>query len=96
MKTHEVCATITPLNIKRKGFSDLTGAFPHKSIRGIVYVMVMYDYNRNIILIEPIKKGRQQPSTINSSTSTKSSKKKVANQKFTLLTTGVLVTSNNL
>ena len=22
--THEICATITPLNIKRKGFSDLT------------------------------------------------------------------------
>ena len=54
-KTHELCATITPLNPKRKGFSDLTGALPHNSRRGNLYVMVLYDYDRNKILSEPIK-----------------------------------------
>ena len=52
---HELCATIIPFNIKRKGFSDLTGALPHKSSRGKFYVMVMYDYGSNEILAEPIK-----------------------------------------
>ena len=28
--THEPCTTIIPFNIKRKGFNNLTGAFPHK------------------------------------------------------------------
>ena len=32
VKTHELCATIITFNIKIKGFSDLTGAFPHKPI----------------------------------------------------------------
>ena len=55
MTTHKVCATITPFTIKRKGFSDLTGAFPHNSSRGNVYAMFMYDYYSNAILDEPIK-----------------------------------------
>ena len=55
MNTHELCATIIHLNINRKGFSYLTGAFPHKSSRGNLYVMVMYDYNSNAILAKPIK-----------------------------------------
>ena len=55
MKTHEICANIRPFNIKIKVFSDITGAFPHKSSRGNVYVMVMYDYDSNAILAEPIK-----------------------------------------
>ena len=55
VKTHEMCATIIPFNIKRNDFSDLNGAFLHKSSRGNLYVMVMYDYARNAILAEPIK-----------------------------------------
>ena len=35
VKTHEMCATIIPFNIKRNGFSDITGNFLHKSSRGI-------------------------------------------------------------
>ena len=54
VKTHDICATIAPFNIKRKGFSDLTGALPHKSRRRNLYVMVMYDYDSNSILSEPI------------------------------------------
>ena len=34
VKTHDVCATIIPLSLKRKVFSDLTGALPHKTSRG--------------------------------------------------------------
>ena len=54
MTTHELCATIIPFNIKIKGFSDLTGIFPHKSSRGNLYAMVMYDHDSNVILAEPI------------------------------------------
>ena len=55
VKNHELCATVIPFNIKRKGLSDLTGVFPHKSSRGNLYVMVMYDYDINAILFEPTK-----------------------------------------
>ena len=64
VNTHELCSTITPLNIKRKGFIDLTGVFPHKSIQGNLYVMVMYDYYSNSILSQPIKIVRQNPPRI--------------------------------
>ena len=60
--TNELCATIIPFNIKRKGFSDLNGAFPHKSNMGNLYVMVMYDNGRNEILSEPIN--NRQTATI--------------------------------
>ena len=33
VKTYELCTTIMHFNIKRKGFSDLTGDFLHKSSR---------------------------------------------------------------
>ena len=62
MKTHEICATLIPFNLKRKGFSDFTGAFPHKSSRGNFYVMYMYDYDSNEILDKPIK-NRQEATT---------------------------------
>ena len=55
VKTDELCSTIIPFNIKRKVFIDITGAFPHKSSRGNLYVMVMYDYDSNSILVEPTK-----------------------------------------
>ena len=70
VKTHELCTTIIPFNMKRKGFINITGAFPHKSNRGNLYVMVMYDYDSNAILAEPIKIGKQQPSAMLSSRST--------------------------
>ena len=40
---------------KIKGFIDIIGAFPHKSSRINLYVMVMYEYDSNAILSEPIK-----------------------------------------
>ena len=71
VKTHELFATITPLNMKRKGFSNLTGSFPHKSSRRNFYVMVIYDYYSKAILEEPIKIDRQQPSPMIYSKSTR-------------------------
>ena len=62
MKTHELCAKISPFNIKRKGLSNLAGAFPHKSSRGNLYIMILYDYDSNAILSKPIK--NRQASTI--------------------------------
>ena len=64
MKTHELCAAIIPFNINRKGFSDLPGAFPHKSTSGNLYVMALYECDSNAILVEPIKIFRQQPSVM--------------------------------
>ena len=48
--------------MKRRGFSELTGAFPHKPSRGSFYVMIMYDYDSNEILVEPVK--NRQATTI--------------------------------
>jgi hypothetical protein len=38
-----------------KSYSDLTGRFPCKSDRGNQYVLVLYVYDDNAILVEPIK-----------------------------------------
>ena len=72
VKTHELCATKINFNFKRDLFSDLNGPFPHKSSRGNLYVMVLYDYDSNKILDELIKIGIQQPFTMLSSRSTRS------------------------
>ena len=92
VKTCNLCATIIPFNIKIKSFSDLTSAFPHKSSRGNLFVVVMYDYDRNSILAEPIK--NRQAETIRDLFLKihKVLKAKLENQKFTLWTTSVLVT----
>ena len=44
---------LTPL--KQKSYADLTGQFPHKSSRGNQYLFVLYDYDTNAILFEPLK-----------------------------------------
>ena len=62
MKTHELCTTIVIFNMKRKGFSNLTGAFHNKSSRGNLFVTVLYDYDSNEILYKPIK--NRQAATI--------------------------------
>ena len=60
MKTHKLCAIVIPFNNKRKGLSNLTGSFPHKSRGGNLYVMVMHDYDNNTILSEPIKNRQEE------------------------------------
>ena len=62
MKTHELCETIIPFNVKRKGFINLTGSLPHNSSRVNLYIMVLYYYISNKILSEPIK--NRQAATI--------------------------------
>ena len=62
MKTHEFCETVIPFNTKIKGFINSTGVLPHKSSRGNLYVMVLYDYYNNSILSNPIK--NRQAATI--------------------------------
>jgi hypothetical protein len=38
-----------------KMYSDITGRFPVQSSRGHKYIFVLYDYDSNAILVEPIK-----------------------------------------
>jgi hypothetical protein len=61
-KTFDVCGTIIPFVATRTGYHDLTGAFPHKSSRGNQYIFVLYDYDGNAILTQPIK--NRQAATI--------------------------------
>jgi hypothetical protein len=42
-------------NVEGKSYTDLTGRFPCKSELGNLYVMVLYAYDANAILVEPIK-----------------------------------------
>lgn len=52
--THECYLTFTS---KESGmsYSDLTGRYPVKSARGNQYLIVLYDYDSNAILVEPLK-----------------------------------------
>ena len=43
-----------PRKITRKNM-DLTGRFPHKPSRENSYLFVLYDYDTNAILFEPLK-----------------------------------------
>ena len=53
--THVVFATILPANDLQKSYSDQTGKSPVQSSRGYQYVMIMYDYDSNAILSQPLK-----------------------------------------
>ena len=55
MKTNELCATIIPFDTNREFSCDLTGDFQRKSSRRNLYVMVVYDFDSNLILAKPIK-----------------------------------------
>ena len=44
-----------PVEVSGQIFFDQTGRLPRVSIRGNRSVMVLYDYNRNAILTEPLK-----------------------------------------
>ena len=62
LKTHELCETFAPFTIKGMGLRNLMGDFPHKSSRGNLYVISMYEYDSSTILSEPIK--NRQSATI--------------------------------
>ena len=53
-KTHSCFALITT-HVNSKAYADITGRFPHKSSRGNQYLFVVYDFDSNAILVEPLK-----------------------------------------
>ena len=61
-KTFDVCGTIIPFVSTRTVYHHLTGAFTHKSSLGNQYIFVLYDYDGNAILTQPIK--NRQAATI--------------------------------
>ena len=57
-KVNEFYSTIISSNMikhENKSYCDLTGRFPYKSTRGNQYLFVLYDYDSNAILFEPLK-----------------------------------------
>jgi hypothetical protein len=55
LQTNVVFATILTETDLRKSNSDQTGKFPVQSSRGYNYVMILYDYDSNVILSKPLK-----------------------------------------
>ena len=53
--TKEAMALILPFESKYTGYMDLTGRFPYRSSNGNEYIMVIYDYDSNAILAQPLK-----------------------------------------
>ena len=53
-KTFECLAKIVEFNSTKKAYMDLPGRFPHRSSRGNEYMLVIYDYDSNCILVEPL------------------------------------------
>ena len=53
--TNQMMATIVPYHIAHKAFGDLPGRFPHTSSRGSQYFLVIYQYDRNGILVKTLK-----------------------------------------
>ena len=49
---------------KHMAYSDLTGRFPYQSSRGNKYVLVIYDYDGNAILMEPLKNRQAMEITV--------------------------------
>ena len=54
-KTWHNAALLYAFTPKQKTYSDQTGRFPFRSSRGNEYIMVMYDYDANAILVAPLK-----------------------------------------
>ena len=54
-KTLNYFSIIIDIHNSNTGFIDLTGRFPYRSSRGYQYLLLIYDYDSNAILVEPIK-----------------------------------------
>ncbi len=54
-RLHQVVATIVTHTNQDTAYFDLTGAFPYASNRGNKYVFILYDFDSNAILAQPIK-----------------------------------------
>ena len=55
LKTHHCFASFVSFESTAKAYSDQTGKFPFTSSRGNKYLMIVYDYDSNAILQEPLK-----------------------------------------
>ena len=53
-KTNLVMSSLIGYSPKNKAYGDLTGQFPYKSSRGNAYIYVLYHYDSNAILVEPV------------------------------------------
>ena len=54
-KILETINIILLFTVKAMAYGDLTGSFPYTSSRGAKYLFIMYDYDSNAILIQPLK-----------------------------------------
>ena len=54
-RTYDSMAMFVPFQERNTAYSDLTGKFPHTSSQGNTYLLAIYDYDSNSILVEPIK-----------------------------------------
>ena len=54
-RTHQVVATIIRKLNKDVANFDLLGSFPYTLARGNKYVFILYDYDSNAILAQPLK-----------------------------------------
>ena len=55
-RTHTIYAAILdPKQPTSNSFSDLTGRFPIQSNRGANYIFILYDYDSNAIIVQPLR-----------------------------------------
>ena len=54
-RSHLAMATIISHSKNSKAYFDLTGQFPYVSARGAKYILVLYDYDSNGILVHTLK-----------------------------------------
>ena len=60
--THDCGSVLTLFTPKEQGYYELTGCLPIKSFWGNQYMLVIYNFDRNVILVEPLN-NRQSGTT---------------------------------
>ena len=55
IKSHQCFTTLVSFEKTAKAYSDQTGKFPYTSSRGHKYLLIIYDYDSNAILQQPLK-----------------------------------------
>ena len=55
IRTNNIMPLVVPFRERNTTYSDQTGRFPHISSRGNAYLLIVYDYDSNAILVEPLK-----------------------------------------
>lgn len=63
-KTNEIFASYLAADTEGTIYSDLTGKFPVTSVQGNKYVLVVYHYDSNSIIVRPLK-NRNDNETLN-------------------------------